>query len=64
MKLPERQKRDADIMKLLGDGMTPLKIARKYRLTLSRVNQIIQREQCQSIFVKRSHARAAKARKD
>jgi hypothetical protein len=59
MNLQERGERDAKIMKLVHAGVTPLTIAKRLRLTVNRINQIIERERCKS---KRSTRSASRAR--
>jgi hypothetical protein len=67
MNANERGQRDIAIMKLVHAGVDPLAIAKQHRLTLSRVNQIIEREKCQKETLrrqrsaKRSGAHAVKA---
>jgi hypothetical protein len=46
MNQQERAVRDAAIMKMVRAGFEPLAIAKKHRLTVNRVNQIIERERC------------------
>lgn len=52
----EREARDFEIMKLWHAGIEPMTIAKRKKLTLSRVNQIIERERCRDT---RKHLRAA-----
>lgn len=57
----DRGKRDIAIMKLVRAGVAPLEIAKRHRLTLNRVNQIIERERCKGTQ-KKAKARRAKSR--
>lgn len=67
MNLQERGERDAKIMKLVHAGVTPLTIAKRLRLTVNRINQIIERERCNATrkrprTASLSRARAAKVK--
>ena len=44
MKLEDRTKRDVEIMRAIKAGKPPLDLAIKHRLTVNRVNQIVERE--------------------
>jgi hypothetical protein len=61
MKAQDRDKRDAAIMKLVRAGMDALDIAKQHRLTLNRINQIIERERCKSKRSRHSQSRARAA---
>lgn len=61
MKLQDRNKRDTEIMKAVRTGVDAMTIAKQHRLTLNRVNQIIERERWKK--QRQSRARAAKAKR-
>ncbi len=44
MNLQDRTKRDIEIMRAVRVGDSSLKIAKRYQLTVMRINQIIERE--------------------
>jgi len=58
----EREARDFEIMKLARAGVDTLTIAKRHRLTHTRVNQIVEREQCRGIRKRRSTVAQSRAR--